>query len=70
MQVAPASTVTPVTAAPAISTMPGAPATAPDAVPAVETVELNPAFQDGPVDGVPVTLQPLDSAPDIPGPGY
>lgn len=70
MQVAPASTVTPVTAAPATSTVPGAPATAPDAVPAVETVELNPAFQDGPVDGVPVTLQPLDSAPDIPGPEF
>ena len=72
MQVAPAAAAAPaaapVSVAPATA-VPGAPAAAPAAVPAVETVELNPAYQDGPVDGVPVTLQPLDSAPDTPGPG-
>ena len=72
MQVAPAAAAAPaaapVSVAPATA-VPGAPAVAPAAVPAVETVELNPAYQDGPVDGVPVTLQPLDSTPDTPGPG-
>ena len=73
MQVAPAAAAAPVSVAPVsvapATAVPGAPAAAPAAVPAVETVELNPAYQDGPADGVPVTLQPLDSAPDAPGPG-